>query len=148
MRVCLFEDHGVGDLEPLTLTRPVFDLLCGTTPLATKQTQYFAPCSAGALVRPFLAGSWPPARPDLPVNDAAWLRLGPVILVNGRWLPPGDNAGRKSPLPAHASAWSAAKSPSRSSRRNTLAGCTAATLDSFLERLEAHLCRAARRQAR
>ena len=26
MRVCLFEDREVGDLEPLTLTRPVFDL--------------------------------------------------------------------------------------------------------------------------
>ena len=26
--------------------------------------------------------------PALPVNDADWLRAGPVVLVNGRWLPP------------------------------------------------------------
>src|SRR5262249_32066951 len=29
MRVCLFEDRRVEDLEPLTLTRPAHDLLCG-----------------------------------------------------------------------------------------------------------------------
>ena len=37
MRVCLFEDRGALDLEPLTLTRPVFELLCGLTSLAAKQ---------------------------------------------------------------------------------------------------------------
>ena len=58
MRVCLFEDHGAIDLEPLALTRPVFDLLCGAGPLAAKQTQYFSPCTAGTLVRPFLADVW------------------------------------------------------------------------------------------
>jgi UDP-N-acetylglucosamine diphosphorylase/glucosamine-1-phosphate N-acetyltransferase len=93
MRVCLFEDHGAADLEPLALTRPVFDLLCGAGPLAGKQTQYFSPCAAGALVRPSLAELAAERHPDLPVNDTRWLRLGPVVLVNGRWLPPADHAG-------------------------------------------------------
>jgi UDP-N-acetylglucosamine diphosphorylase/glucosamine-1-phosphate N-acetyltransferase len=88
MRVCLFEDHRVPDLEPLTLTRPVFDLLCGLTSLAAKQYRCFAAHGHGALVRPHLAevcrlGPSPGA-----INDLAWLRAGPTALVNGRWLPP------------------------------------------------------------
>jgi len=88
MRICLFEDRGVADLDPLTLTRPAFDLLCGITSLAAKQTRFFAPCTSGALVRPFLADLLRERRPDLPVNDAAWLGQGPTVLVNARWLPP------------------------------------------------------------
>ena len=36
MRVCLFEDRGVGNLEPLVWTRPAFELLSGCTSLARK----------------------------------------------------------------------------------------------------------------
>jgi UDP-N-acetylglucosamine diphosphorylase/glucosamine-1-phosphate N-acetyltransferase len=93
MRICLFEDRGVLDLEPLTLTRPVFDLFCGLTTLAAKQSRYFAPCSAGALVRPFLVDLIRQQRSEEPVNDPFWLKSGPVILVNGRWLPPADSRG-------------------------------------------------------
>jgi UDP-N-acetylglucosamine diphosphorylase/glucosamine-1-phosphate N-acetyltransferase len=90
MRVCLFEDHRVLDLEPLTLSRPVFDLLCGLTALAAKQCRFFAAHRHGALVRPHLAeicrlGPSPGA-----INDLAWLRAGPTALVNGRWLPPAN----------------------------------------------------------
>jgi UDP-N-acetylglucosamine diphosphorylase/glucosamine-1-phosphate N-acetyltransferase len=87
MRVCLFEDHAVADLEPLTLTRPVFALLCGCTPLADKQHRYFSSTSRGTLVRPALAGIVEEAA----VNDPGWLRGGPVVLVNGRWLPPAPS---------------------------------------------------------
>jgi UDP-N-acetylglucosamine diphosphorylase/glucosamine-1-phosphate N-acetyltransferase len=88
MRVVLFEDHGVVDLEPLTLARPVFDLYCGASPLSAKQARYFAPCTTGALVRPFLADLLRRNGPGLPVNDLNWLRQGPALMVNGRWLPP------------------------------------------------------------
>jgi UDP-N-acetylglucosamine diphosphorylase/glucosamine-1-phosphate N-acetyltransferase len=87
MRVCLFEDQAVAGLEPLTLTRPVFDLLCGLTPLADKQCRPFGTGPRGALVRPSLAALCRLNRPDWHVNDAAWLAGRPVILVNGRWLP-------------------------------------------------------------
>src|SRR5262249_5888334 len=87
MRVCLFEDRGVLDLEPLTLTRPVFELLCGLTPLGDKQRRHFASTQVGFLVRPELADLCRLRHPGTPVNDAAWLRAGPVVLVNGRWLP-------------------------------------------------------------
>jgi UDP-N-acetylglucosamine diphosphorylase/glucosamine-1-phosphate N-acetyltransferase len=93
MRICHFEDHGVLDLEPLTLTRPVFDLYCGLTTLSAKQSRYFAPCSAGILVRPFLADLIRQQRLEEPINDPFWMQAGPVILVNGRWLPPADSRG-------------------------------------------------------
>ena len=87
MRVCLFEDRLALDLEPLALTRPVFSLLCGCTSLAEKQYRAFAARQRGAVVRGELAEL---CRQDerVAVNDPSWLRAGPVVLVNGRWLPP------------------------------------------------------------
>ena len=41
MRVCLYEDRHALDLEPLTLTRPAFDLLCGCVSLGEKQFRAF-----------------------------------------------------------------------------------------------------------
>jgi UDP-N-acetylglucosamine diphosphorylase/glucosamine-1-phosphate N-acetyltransferase len=92
MRVCLFEDRGVSDLEPLTLTRPAFDLLCGQTSLAVKQCRAFAASAVGALVRPLLAELCRLESPGVAVNDLGWLRAGPTVLVNGRWLPPANLA--------------------------------------------------------
>ena len=92
MRVCLFEDRSVLDLEPLSLTRPAFDLLCGLSSLADKQRRYFAAASTGALVRPHLADVCRINSPELAVNDLAWLRAGPTVLVNARWLPPAGTA--------------------------------------------------------
>jgi UDP-N-acetylglucosamine diphosphorylase/glucosamine-1-phosphate N-acetyltransferase len=88
MRLCTFEDRGVATLEPLTLTRPAFELLCGQTSLAAKQARHFATAACGALVRPQLADLCRAARPDMPVNDLPWLRAGDTVLVNARWLPP------------------------------------------------------------
>jgi UDP-N-acetylglucosamine diphosphorylase/glucosamine-1-phosphate N-acetyltransferase len=87
MRVCLFEDRGVADLEPLSLTRPAFELLCGLTSLAAKQSRFFPPGPRGVLVRPYLADLCRLHSPAVPVNDLTWLRAGPTILVNARWLP-------------------------------------------------------------
>jgi UDP-N-acetylglucosamine diphosphorylase/glucosamine-1-phosphate N-acetyltransferase len=87
MHVCLF-DEGCHYLEPLALTRPVFDLLCGQTSLAAKQIRHFAPCQVGVLVRPHLAELYKLQHHTVKVNDSDWLRSEPAILVNGRWLPP------------------------------------------------------------
>jgi UDP-N-acetylglucosamine diphosphorylase/glucosamine-1-phosphate N-acetyltransferase len=92
MRVCLFEDREVANLEPLTLTRPAFELLCGQTSLGAKQCRYFAPCAVGALIRPHLADLYRAQQPATAVNHPAWLRAEPTILVNGRWLPPPGTA--------------------------------------------------------
>jgi hypothetical protein len=92
MRVCLFEDRGALDLEPVTLTRPAFDLLCGMTSLAAKQSRFSPPGPRGVLVRPGLADLYRVTSPALMVNDTDWLRAAPTVLVNGRWLPPARPA--------------------------------------------------------
>jgi UDP-N-acetylglucosamine diphosphorylase/glucosamine-1-phosphate N-acetyltransferase len=87
MRVCLFEDPGAADLEPLALTRAVFELLCGCTSLAEKHFRHFAATDRAAVVRPEIAAVVR-ERTGLAVNDPDWLHQGPVMMVNGRWLPP------------------------------------------------------------
>ena len=91
MRVCLFEDQGVADFEPLTLTRPVFDLVCGQSPLGAKQCRCFSPTEVGTLIRPYLAASFRVHQPALHTNELAWLRAGPTVFINGRWLPPQES---------------------------------------------------------
>ncbi|HEY1860865.1 MAG TPA: putative sugar nucleotidyl transferase, partial [Gemmataceae bacterium] len=90
MRLCHFEDRAVDQLEPLSLTRPAFDLLCGMTSLGDKQRECFSSDEVGVVVRPYLAEQQRLRHPDLPVNDLAWLRAAPTVLVNGRWLPPSQ----------------------------------------------------------
>jgi UDP-N-acetylglucosamine diphosphorylase/glucosamine-1-phosphate N-acetyltransferase len=130
MRLCLFEDRGALDLEPLTLTRPAFDLLCGQTSLAAKQCRAFGPGPAGVLVRPHLAELYRFEHPDVPVNDLTWLRSAPTVLVNGRWLPPpAPPAAADGPCIALAGeevAW-AAVGPEQ------LTYCSGNTLDDCLE---------------
>ena len=90
MRICLFDDRRTADLGPLTLTRPASDLLCGLTSLGEKQTRYFGAGVVGRVCRPVLA-DWLQARdPFTPANDPDWLRSGPTILVNSRWLAPSQ----------------------------------------------------------
>ena len=91
MRVCFYEDRHVADLEPLTHTRPVFDLLCGQTSLADKQARHFQASGRAAVVRPHLAELVRQESVGMvvhsPVRPPAW-GAGPVVVVNGRWLPP------------------------------------------------------------
>ena len=92
MKICVFEDTGVGNLSPLSLTRPAFDLRCGTGTLLERHKGYFAGAALAVQVRPGLAELTRLAHPGLPVNDATWLAGGEdVIFVNARWLAP---AGR------------------------------------------------------
>jgi UDP-N-acetylglucosamine diphosphorylase/glucosamine-1-phosphate N-acetyltransferase len=130
MRVCLFEDRGAALLEPLTSTRPVFQLLCGHTALGVKQLRHFAPCKAGVLVRPHLAECFRLEQPGTPVNDLDWLRAEPTVLVNGRWLPPaGPAAGLSRPgvaLAGEEVAYAVVGA-------DQLAGCSYETLDECLQ---------------
>ncbi|MBI3408981.1 MAG: hypothetical protein HY040_11585 [Planctomycetes bacterium] len=91
MRVCLFEDSP-DKLEPLTLTRPAFDLLCGMSSLGQKQLRHFGATSCGMIVRPGLVSLTQMQHPSAAVNDHDWLEAAKTILVNGRWLPPAGRA--------------------------------------------------------
>jgi UDP-N-acetylglucosamine diphosphorylase/glucosamine-1-phosphate N-acetyltransferase len=89
MRLCIFEDRAE-QLEPLSLTRPVFELRCGLTTLAAKQARHVGAAEWGVLIRPALEELYRLQAPGVHVNDPAWLRQENVLLVNGRWLPPED----------------------------------------------------------
>jgi UDP-N-acetylglucosamine diphosphorylase/glucosamine-1-phosphate N-acetyltransferase len=91
MRICIYEDRHVLGLEPLTLTRPVMDLLCGLTTLGEKQARFFAASAIGHLCRPLVAEQIRTRDHQTRVNDPAWLRAAPTVLVNARWIPPTHN---------------------------------------------------------
>jgi len=94
MRICLVEDAAVAGLEPLTLTRPVFDLRLGAGKLQTKVERAFTvgtvPEHRGSVIRPHLAALQRERDPQAAVNDREWLGRGPVIVANGRWVPPAN----------------------------------------------------------
>jgi len=92
MRLCLVEDDAVAGLEPLTLTRPVYDLLLGSSSLGSKIAQALkigpGPRRRGAVIRHYLAAVQQERDPHTAVNDRDWLARGPVIVANARWVPP------------------------------------------------------------
>ena len=81
MRICLFEDRW-DQLEPLSCTRPVFELRCGISTLGEKQRHWWATRDWGACVRPVLAALVRRHYPDVPVNEYGWLLSAPMALVN------------------------------------------------------------------
>ncbi|MFO0866495.1 MAG: putative sugar nucleotidyl transferase [Gemmataceae bacterium] len=91
MRVALFEDRW-SQLEPLSLTRPTFDLVVGARSLREKQLDAAHALQWGAWVRPWLADVCRHIHPRRPINNLAWLRSQPVLLV-GRWLRWSDRSG-------------------------------------------------------
>lgn len=101
MRLCLVEDREAGGLEPLTLTRPAYDLLLGQTTLGTKIAAAFGvgpgPARRGALVPRVLEAIQRERDPHTVVNDIEWLARGPVLAVSSRWVPPAS----RRPLPEH-----------------------------------------------
>jgi UDP-N-acetylglucosamine diphosphorylase / glucose-1-phosphate thymidylyltransferase / UDP-N-acetylgalactosamine diphosphorylase / glucosamine-1-phosphate N-acetyltransferase / galactosamine-1-phosphate N-acetyltransferase len=92
MRLCLVEDHAVAGLEPLTLTRTVFDLMLGGSTLGAKIARAFragpGPQRRGLVIRPYLAAVQSQRDPHTTVNDREWLARSPVVVANGRWIPP------------------------------------------------------------
>jgi UDP-N-acetylglucosamine diphosphorylase / glucose-1-phosphate thymidylyltransferase / UDP-N-acetylgalactosamine diphosphorylase / glucosamine-1-phosphate N-acetyltransferase / galactosamine-1-phosphate N-acetyltransferase len=95
MRICVFEDAGVSNLQPLTLTRPAFDLRCGAVSLLERLERITPARVNAALVRSELADLCRLHHPHLKVNEAEWAeeRTGRemVALVNARWLALGED---------------------------------------------------------
>ena len=116
-------------LEPLTLTRPAFDLLCGADAAATTSAAISRPTRSACSVRPrtrrlcrcHCTPTWPSTTPPGSARHA-------TILVNARWLPPAD---RLIDLRRRASAWSATQVAyvvlparrDRVARRRSMIGC-------------------------
>jgi UDP-N-acetylglucosamine diphosphorylase/glucosamine-1-phosphate N-acetyltransferase len=90
MHVYIYEDRKVCNLEPLTLTRPAFELWCGASTLLHKQLHYFGATSATLLVRTQLTELCRLGHPRAAVNtlEGAGRRVEPAIMINARWLAP------------------------------------------------------------
>jgi len=92
MRLCLVEDLAACGLEPLTLTRPVHELLLGTTTLASKLARALGvgpgPHRRSCLIRSHLVDAQRQRDPHMVVNDRDWLARAPVTVANSRWVPP------------------------------------------------------------
>lgn len=87
MRIAFFEDHAAAGFHPLTLLRPVFELVCGQFSLRERVIRTRCIADWGAFVRPYLAEVYHEEQPEAHVNDDSWLAAQPTVLLNGRWLP-------------------------------------------------------------
>jgi len=90
MRIGFYEDRDAGNLSPLALARPVFELVCGRSTLRERVLQQSGATEWGAFVRGHLVETHRETHPDVPVNEFDWLSRGSTLLLNGRWLPTAD----------------------------------------------------------
>ncbi|MCF7803803.1 MAG: hypothetical protein K9N46_00690 [Candidatus Marinimicrobia bacterium] len=83
MNLCLFEDRRVEDCSPITLTRPVFDMRCGISPLREKIEHRLSGEEIIYHVREYLKDVVREAYPDALVNQ---LPAEDTLFINGRVL--------------------------------------------------------------
>src|SRR5689334_15358347 len=86
-RIAFFEDAAAEQLRPLTLLRPVFELLCGHFTVRERWVRFGGVQEWGAWLRPELAATYAEQHPEARLNDANWMAGGATTLINGRWLP-------------------------------------------------------------
>lgn len=90
MRIAFFEDSAALNFAPLTLTRPVFELLCGQFSARERGLRCLDATEWGVFLRPVLAEVYKEEHPEARVNDWSWLARQRTLLINGRWLASGD----------------------------------------------------------
>ncbi|MBI5756981.1 MAG: hypothetical protein HZA46_00520 [Planctomycetales bacterium] len=87
MRVAFFEDQTASQFHPLTLCRPVFELVCGQFSLRERVLRTLDVHQWGVFLRPYLAETYREEHPEALVNATDWLTDEATIFINGRWLP-------------------------------------------------------------
>lgn len=102
MRVCFWEDDSTSQFSPLTLARPVFELVCGRFSLRERLQRAWQLSEWGALLRPHLTAVYRESEPEARLNDEQWLDEGGILLLNGRWMP---EILTQLPCQPHQSAW-------------------------------------------
>ncbi len=90
MRLAIFEDSFALQFSPISLMRPVFELLCGQFTSRERLLNSLPVEEWGVLVRPALSEVYSEEFPDARINDAIWLSEGQTLLINGRWLPTNE----------------------------------------------------------
>jgi UDP-N-acetylglucosamine diphosphorylase/glucosamine-1-phosphate N-acetyltransferase len=99
-RTAFFEDAAAEQLRPLTLLRPVFELLCGHFSVRERWVRFGEVHEWGAWLRPELAATYAEQHPEARINDARWSAGGATMFINGRWLPPAGALPDLSPQAA------------------------------------------------
>ncbi len=81
MHICIFEDKQTDNFYPLTLSHPVYDLLCGMKTLKEKILRFFPGVSYTLLCREYLADIVMQNNPGIDVNK---LEDDNYLFINGR----------------------------------------------------------------
>ena len=85
MKLILLDIDAAGrrNFDPISLTRPLFELRCGMTSLRDKLVARTQPAAAACFIPEYLADVYR-AETDLPVNDMSALGGDDLLLVNSR----------------------------------------------------------------
>ncbi|MCA8984159.1 MAG: putative sugar nucleotidyl transferase [Planctomycetaceae bacterium] len=86
MRILFVETRQAEQFSPIALTRPVFELMCGTRSIRQRMLDTLRPDSWGVVVRPHLADVYRQEFPEAHVNDPTWIDAEELLIVNGLWV--------------------------------------------------------------
>ena len=81
MHICIFEDKQTDNFYPLTLSHPVYDLLCGMKTLKEKILRYFPDAGYTLFCREYIAETVKLNNPGIEVNNLA---DDNYLFINGR----------------------------------------------------------------
>jgi len=85
MEICIFEDLYFDRIEPLTFSRPTYDLVCGISSLKEKIIRQYPGIKISLHTRPYLEPLLISKHPDVSINN---IKEDDCLLVNGRILAP------------------------------------------------------------
>ncbi|MDP1994918.1 MAG: putative sugar nucleotidyl transferase, partial [Ignavibacteria bacterium] len=68
MEICIFEDLYFDRIEPLTFSRPTYDLVCGISSLKDKIVRHYSNVKISLHTRPYLESFLISKYPDLSIN--------------------------------------------------------------------------------
>lgn len=94
MQICIFEDVNYSNFEPMVFTRPVYDLLCGSTTLKDKIIRSYGDVKVSLHCRPYLKELVQKANPNLLINK---IEDAECLFINGRIIAP-ENLSQLLPL--------------------------------------------------
>jgi UDP-N-acetylglucosamine diphosphorylase / glucose-1-phosphate thymidylyltransferase / UDP-N-acetylgalactosamine diphosphorylase / glucosamine-1-phosphate N-acetyltransferase / galactosamine-1-phosphate N-acetyltransferase len=94
MQICIFEDINYLNFEPMVFTRPVYDLLCGSTTLKEKIVRNYGDIKVSLHCRPYLTEIVQKNNPNFLVNK---IEDSECLFINGRVIS-SENIAQLLPL--------------------------------------------------
>lgn len=87
MQLCIFEDTSYANLEPLILSRPVFDLVCGMNTLKEKILRAYPKINYSLLCRNYIAPVLKLQNPNIDINN---IKDKECLFINGSIIAPAN----------------------------------------------------------